>query len=173
MQTAQSNGIVSASFRVSHIIAKNMKPFTDGTYIKYCLIAVVEEICSEKLDLLTQISLSRQTVERRIESISREICASINTNTTSFVYFSLALDDTSDIKDTAQLAIFIRDVDSQMNITEELLELVSLKGTTTGRDIKDAVINCAQSRQIDLKNLVGIATDGAPSMIVKMLVLFH
>ncbi|GFX03595.1 hypothetical protein TNCV_2111671, partial [Trichonephila clavipes] len=54
-----------------------------------------------------------------------------------------------------------------MNITEELLELVSLKGTTTGRDIKDAVINCARSRQIDLKNLVGIATDGALSMVGK------
>ncbi|GFV01808.1 histone-lysine N-methyltransferase SETMAR [Trichonephila clavipes] len=51
-----------------------------------------------------------------------------------------------------------------MNITEELLELVSLKGTTTGRDIKDAVKNCAQSRQIDFKNLVGIVTDGATSM---------
>ncbi|GFX78632.1 hypothetical protein TNCV_30721 [Trichonephila clavipes] len=54
-----------------------------------------------------------------------------------------------------------------MNITEELLELVSLKDTTTGRDNKDAVINCAQSRQIDLKNLVGIATDGVPSMVGK------
>ncbi|GFX82045.1 uncharacterized protein TNCV_2572421 [Trichonephila clavipes] len=47
-QTAQTNGIVSASFRVSHIIAKNMKPFTDGNYIKDCLIALVEEICPEK-----------------------------------------------------------------------------------------------------------------------------
>ncbi|GFS78743.1 general transcription factor II-I repeat domain-containing protein 2A [Trichonephila clavipes] len=54
-----------------------------------------------------------------------------------------------------------------MNINEELLELVSLKGAATGRDIKDAVINCAQSLQIDLKTLVGIATDGAPSMVGK------
>ncbi|GFS42054.1 hypothetical protein TNIN_241171 [Trichonephila inaurata madagascariensis] len=73
----------------------------------------------------------------------------------------------SDINDTAQLTIFIRSVDGQMNITEEFLELVSLKGTTTRRDIKDAVTNCAQSRQIDLKNLVGIAIDEAPSMVGK------
>ncbi|GFW53886.1 hypothetical protein TNCV_2446781 [Trichonephila clavipes] len=53
-----------------------------------------------------------------------------------------------------------------MNITEELLKLVSLKGSTTGRDIKDAVIDF-RSRQIDLKNLVGIAADGAPSMVGK------
>ncbi|GFW36960.1 general transcription factor II-I repeat domain-containing protein 2A [Trichonephila clavipes] len=54
-----------------------------------------------------------------------------------------------------------------MNITEELLEHVSLKSPTTGRDIKNAVINCAQSHQIDLKNLVGIAEDGAHSMVGK------
>ncbi|GFY56443.1 uncharacterized protein TNIN_425541 [Trichonephila inaurata madagascariensis] len=47
-QTAQSNGIVSASFRVSHIIAKNMKHFTDGITISK---TVYEEICPEKLDL--------------------------------------------------------------------------------------------------------------------------
>ncbi|GFW22565.1 DUF4371 domain-containing protein [Trichonephila clavipes] len=70
----------------------------------------------------------------------------------------------SDINDTAQLAIFIRGVDSQMNITEEQLELVSLKGATTRRYIKDAIIDCVQSPQIDLKNLVGIATDGVTSM---------
>ena len=57
---------------------------------------------------------------------------------------------------------FIGGVDSQMNITEELLELVSLKGTATGKNIKDAVINCAQRRQIDLKKLVGNAKDGTP-----------
>ncbi|GFW42029.1 hypothetical protein TNCV_1904871 [Trichonephila clavipes] len=54
-----------------------------------------------------------------------------------------------------------------MNITEELLELVSLKGTSTGRDIKDAVINCAQSHQMDLKNLVGIAQMEPPTVVGK------
>ena len=62
------------------------------------------------------------------------------------------LDEITDINDITQLA------DSQMNITEELLELVSLKGTTTIGVIKDAVINCPQSHQVDLKNHIGIVT---------------
>ncbi|GFS61109.1 hypothetical protein TNIN_323631 [Trichonephila inaurata madagascariensis] len=82
------------------------------------------------------------------------------------------MDETSDMNYTAQLVI--RCVDSQMNITEELLELVSLNGTITGRDIKGSVINCVQRCQIDLKNLIGIAADGANSMFgEKMLVLLH
>ena len=34
-------------------------------------------------------------------------------------------------------------------------------------DIKDAVIKCMENHQLDLKNFIGIATDGAPSMIGK------
>ena len=166
-QTVQSNAIVSASIKVSNIIAKKMKPFADGEYIKDCLIAAVEEICPEKVHLFTQISLSHQTVTRRINDISTEIRETLDLVSKNFVYFSLALDETTDIKDTAQLAIFIRGVDSQMNVTEELLELVSLNDTTTGRDIKEAVINCMQAHQINLKNLIGIATDGAPAMVGK------
>ncbi|GFY53742.1 hypothetical protein TNIN_17151 [Trichonephila inaurata madagascariensis] len=45
--------------------------------------------------------------------------------------------------------------------------------TTTGRDIKDAVINCPQSRQIGFKNPVGVATDGAPSIIGKSAAWLH
>ena len=55
-----------------------------------------------------------------------------------------------------------------MNVTEEFLDLVSLKDITSGNDIKDAVIKCVQQdHQLDLKNLIGIVTDGAPSMIGK------
>ena len=80
---------------------------------------------------------------------------------------SVYLRDPTDINDTAQLAIFIRGVDSKMDVTEELLDLVSMKDATTGIDIKEAVINCAEVHQIDLKNLIGITTDGAPSMVGK------
>jgi hypothetical protein len=51
--------------------------------------------------------------------------------------FSIALDDSTDsnASDTAQLAIFIRGVDADYKITEELLALRPSKGTTTGEYI--------------------------------------
>ena len=43
------------------------------------------------------------------------------------------MDESTDKQDTAQLLIFIRGIDKDFSITEELLGLESMKGTTTGR----------------------------------------
>ncbi len=66
-----------------------------------------------------------------------------------FDFFSLALDESNDMQDTAQLLIFVRGVDhSIFEVTEDLAALQSLKGTSTGRDIFDKV-----SRSWDLTSL--------------------
>ena len=42
--------------------------------------------------------------------------------------------DSTDATDTAQLAIFIRGVDDEYDVTEEMAALVTLKDTTKSRD---------------------------------------
>ena len=54
---------------------------------------------------------------------------------TKFEYFSLALDESNDITSTAQLLIFIRGIDKQFCVTEELAALKSLHGSTKGEEI--------------------------------------
>ncbi|GFQ86138.1 general transcription factor II-I repeat domain-containing protein 2 [Trichonephila clavata] len=57
-----------ASFRVALEIAKRGKPFTNGEIIKECIIAVAEEMCPEKVHLLKTVSMSANTVARRVET---------------------------------------------------------------------------------------------------------
>ena len=45
------------------------------------------------------------------------------------------------------------------------MDVIGLKETTTGSNVKDAVVKGAEDLGLDLKNLIGIATDGAPSMV--------
>ena len=59
-----------------------------------------------------------------------------------------------------------------MKVTKEFLEVVSQKGRTTGKDIKESVIKYMKDYQLDLKNLVGNAANGAPLMIRKIRVLY-
>ena len=82
-----------------------------------------------------------------------------------FVYFSLALDESTDLIDTAQLAIFVRGVDDELNVGEYVLELIPLADTTRGEDIFNAVCMCVNKHNLDWSNLASIATDGARSMI--------
>ena len=44
-------------------------------------------------------------------------------------YFSLALDESTDVMDVSQLLIYTRTIDSSFEVPEELLQLVQLGGT--------------------------------------------
>lgn len=77
------------------------------------------------------------------------------------------MDESTDISDTAQLLIFIRGVDENFEITEELLSLQSIKGTTTGLDIFREFKKSITSLNLNINKLVNITTDGATNMIGK------
>jgi hypothetical protein len=57
-------------------------------------------------------------------------------------YFSLALDESSDACDTAQLLIFLRGIIPDFDITEELASVQSTKSTATGKCLLEEVNKC-------------------------------
>ncbi|CAB4060482.1 unnamed protein product [Lepeophtheirus salmonis] len=79
----------------------------------------------------------------------------------------LTLDESTDIRDTAQLAVFIRAVWKDFNVAEELLDLNPLKGTPRGVDIFEVVEASLQKVGIeDFRKCASLCTVGRPSMIV-------
>ena len=86
----------------------------------------------------------------------------------SFLSLSTIEYETStDIKDTSQLAVFIRGVTTSFTIVEEFVKLVPLRGRTTGQIVCDATRNYLTSIGLDLLSLVSVTTDGAPAMVGK------
>jgi hypothetical protein len=163
----QAPNIVKASFLVSNLIAKKLKPYSDGEFVKECMISVINAICPEKGKLIGNVSLSRQTITRRISDIASRNVEILRQKIKQFEFFSLCLDESTDICDSAQLAIFIRGIDSNFCILEELLDLKTLKDTTTGNDIFNAFWESFTENNLLPAALSGIATDGAPSMTGK------
>ena len=81
--------------------------------------------------------------------------------------YSLAFDESTDIYDTTQLAILIRGINESFQVTQELLNLVSLKDTTKGEDVFLVIKKCLSESGLHLDMLRGLITDGAPAMIGK------
>lgn len=77
------------------------------------------------------------------------------------------MDESSDRINTAQLLIFIRGVDDEFNITEELACLQSLKGKTTGQIIYNEFSKGLQNLNAPISKLCNITTDGALNMVGK------
>jgi hypothetical protein len=76
----------------------------------------------------------------------------------------LALDESTDDSDTAQLALFVRGVYKYSNITEKVAVLVLLKGTTVHSYLLECLIADSIRLSLNLTNLLGVKTDGAPAM---------
>ena len=84
-----------------------------------------------------------------------------------FQWFSIVLDESTGVQDTAKLLIYIRGINENFQITEELLTMEYLKGTTTGKDMSNSVISTLSRSRLSLDKLACITTDGAPSLTGK------
>lgn len=109
------------------------------------------------------VSLSVSTITRHIEEIEGNVYAQLQQKTKEFDFFLLALDESVDVQDTAQLLIFIYGVNFEM--CEELAPLQSLKGTTMGEDIFGKVYHTMEELDLYWSKVTSITTDGARRMV--------
>ncbi len=133
-QAWQSNENITKARHEVAMLMENGKPFTEGEFVKECMMKMVDNICPEKKQEFANVRLAR-----KIEEISADIKRLVGDKGVDFDFSSLACDESTDISETAQLLIFVRGVDDDMNITEELLDLQSLKGQTRGADLFDSL----------------------------------
>ena len=82
--------------------------------------------------MIDEISMSHNTITRRVEDLGSNLHNQLKDKSKTFECFSLALDESTDVRDTAQLLIFIHGINDKFQITEELVHLQSLHDTTTG-----------------------------------------
>ena len=72
-----------------------------------------------------------------------------------FSYYSLAIDESTDSADMSQLLVFVRGIDDNFNISEDLADTQSMQSRTSGKDICTATVDCAiEKLSSDSKNTV-------------------
>ncbi|CAH1981484.1 unnamed protein product [Acanthoscelides obtectus] len=156
-----------ASYNISLLIAKSGKPHTIGEKL---ILPAVGEVLKTVLhkpasDIIKSIPLSNNTVEGRIDEMSSDI-ESFLCNYLQTTHFSIQLDE-STLPDNAALLAYVRFIMNQ-EIYEELLFARTLITDTEGESIFHVLKDYFIEKAIPLSNIISVATDGAPAMILKM-----
>ncbi|XP_069792252.1 LOW QUALITY PROTEIN: general transcription factor II-I repeat domain-containing protein 2-like [Narcine bancroftii] len=162
--TRENDAAVEASYVVSEMIVKAGNPFTEGEFVKKCILQAASIVRPENKGQFSNISLSANTVAERISHLSSDIYNQLCEKAKCFSVYSVALDETTDITDTAQLAIYVRGVDDNFEVTEELLTVIPMPGQTTAQEIFYQLCDAIENAGLPWKRFVGITTNGAPSM---------
>ena len=130
-----------ASFKISHMLTKKKKPFIDSELFKELFLPGADCLFdgfSNKREIVSAIQdlqLSNNTVTRRIHAISADIQTQLKTDLEICDWFLLQIDESIDISDTAQLAVMVRMVFSNFAVKEDMLQILPMKGQTSGEDI--------------------------------------
>jgi len=124
----------------------------------------VTELCPEKINMFKMVSLAPNTIGRRVEHIGNTIFKQTINKAQSFNWYSLALDESTDISDTAQLLVCFRGVDNNLNVTQELASLYSMHSTKTGEDIFKEIEKTLNDYKLDWSRLQCVTIDGARNM---------
>ncbi|XP_073524942.1 protein FAM200C-like [Phyllobates terribilis] len=114
---------------------------------------------------LSKIPLSNDTISDRIECMSKDILAQVIADLISSpAKFSLQLDETTDVSNLSQLAIFVCYVKDNM-IKEEFLFCKPLTTTTKAADVKKLVDDFLRDNNLSWDMVSAVCTDGAPVML--------
>ncbi|GFV76071.1 general transcription factor II-I repeat domain-containing protein 2A [Trichonephila clavipes] len=104
-----------------------------------------------------------ETIKDRILKLAENVTDQQKKDINFAPFISLCLDESIDITKSARLAVFARYCVGNI-IKEELIAITSLLTTTKGTNICTAVRNSLVEKEIDLKKIVSVTTDGAPNM---------
>ncbi|XP_053431246.1 protein ZBED8-like isoform X2 [Nycticebus coucang] len=159
---------VEASYLVALRIARAMKPHTIA---KDLLLPAAKDfvrvmIGDEFVTKLSAISLSKDTVRRRIDDMSADILDQViqEIKSAPLPIFSIQLDESTDVANCSQLLVYVRYINDG-DFKDEFLFCKPLEMTATAYDVFNMVSSFLKEHKISWEKVCGVCTDGAPAIL--------
>lgn len=142
---------------------------TESEMIKECILAAVEEAVPDDkmrpqvMSCIKAIPMSDMTTGRWIDDLGTDVFEKLLDQLRKADFISLAVDETTDNSDTAQLCLFVRFFDGEI-FRKDILALIPLEGQTTGEICEVKIVDFFIDNRLDLDRVNMLVTDGAHSM---------
>lgn len=114
----------------------------------------------KKKQQFEDISLLASTRVRRTEELRQNLIFKLKDKMSKFDCFSIVTDERTDINNTAQLLIFIRGIDLNL----DYFGLCCLKGTTAGEDLLIEIDTTFKKFDLGWTNMTSVTTDDGRNM---------
>ena len=169
--TTMQKPMLMASYKAAYLIAKSKKAHNIGeNFIKPCLVGMADILLrKEAARKLSKISMSDNTVKRRIEDMSNDILSQIVHGIKKSDFpIALQLDESTDVVFGSQLLVFVRYVQkagTKLELKEEFLFCESLQTTATASDVMNLIKAFFEKHDIPLEKIGFACIDGAPAML--------
>ena len=137
-QYQQSVGIVTASYEIALLVAKNKKSHTiaEEFIMPAAKMLVKHVIGDEAVSKLNSASVSNNTIQLRIAEMSTDIKEQVITEVQGSKYrFAIQLVESTDMSNYAQLLVYVRYATKDA-IRSELLLINEMRTTTKGERVR-------------------------------------
>ncbi|KAL1768625.1 zinc finger protein BED domain-containing protein 5-like [Sigmodon hispidus] len=159
---------VEASYLVALRIARTMKPhtFAEDLLLPASKDSIRVMIGDEFVTQLSAVSLSNDTVRRRIDDMSADILDQViqEIKSAPLPVFSIQLDESTDVANCSQLLVYVRYINDG-GFKDEFLFCRPLETSSTALDVFDTVGSFLKEHKISWDMVCGVCTDGAPAML--------
>ena len=151
----KSKDIVAASYEIALLVAKQKQSHTiaESLILPGVKILVKRVFGEQAIAKLNAVSLSDNTIKRRIEEMSDDIANQIlliaEIKESKFG-FAIQLDQSTDITNYCQLLVYVRYAQTNIEKTELLLNH-EVSTTTKGKDIFDILDSFFKKNGLDLE----------------------
>ena len=131
-----------------------------------CKIITSNLLSNSEVEKLKQLSLSNNTVSRRIAELSNNILSQVvsKIQNSKFNFFAIQLDETTDVANLAQVCKYVRYI-LEGHLENEFLFSKRLDTKTTAKNIFNKVNRFFEEHDIQWKYVIGVCTDGAPAIL--------
>ncbi|CAK6435736.1 unnamed protein product [Pipistrellus nathusii] len=154
-----------AGLGIARLLALRGRGGGEGDFVYQCLEVVLNDVLPDHVGVLGGLDLSPETIRQRVLNMNENLRGQLFNRAKDFRAYSLALDDQAFVAYENYLLVFVRGVDVDLEVQEELLTIINLTNHFSVGALMAAILEALQTAGLSLQRMVGLTTTHTLRMI--------